>query len=213
MTGEPEGLLDESYFRAKRKALLKSYLKELLVSPLPKEERDRLTELFTAHPDPDAGVVVPTLDYAKQVAQCYLLAVGRGRDWSLYSAGDLTKSVVENSTSLTSHVQTDILILFYGFDSLPNKLIIPMVNQIVTSRALRNRRTLVCLGREEPLIEVSMVSSGKRRAPNPKKPAATEAIALPVEPDDNPKPADKFAARKKPPVKKNPGGFVASDII
>ena len=159
MSGEENihGLSQEEIVE-RRKAILRAYLQQFLVPSLPAPVAERLAKEFR---DPSQYVfhyLTPSDTLMKQVAQCYLLSIGRRLNWFACSSHELVRSFFDDNGVIFDLFIYDIVIVYHGFASLPNKLTAGHVNQISTSRSLRGKRTLILSKMPDPEIEYPSAS-------------------------------------------------------
>jgi len=138
--------LSEEDAKAWKRRILKSYLQQFLVEPLPETDQVGLSNFFRSYKDDVFCVSVPTLKVMKQVAQCYLLSFGRDLRWVYMSSHELVKTLIEQESSLFGLMLPDIVIIVHGFDSFPNKLDTDSINQVASSREARGKKTLIIMG-------------------------------------------------------------------
>lgn len=141
-----------------KQRLLRQYLRNFFSAPLPREQMAALGEFFKGTSGKPVSVVTPDDTVMKQVGMCYLLSFGGEKAWRACSGYELVQSHFDKDEILTGMMSADLAIIFHGFDTMPNKMIPEIVNQVVMTRKMRGKGTLVLVRTPDVSIEVHSVT-------------------------------------------------------
>lgn len=146
--------VDEESVRSRKQTLLKAYLKNFLVQPFPPERSEALSGFFRRS---DMGKVFHLITgnetLLRQVAQCFLLSFNRRLDWFAASSHEFIRMFFSSDSTLLDLIRYDVVIIYHGFDALPNKLTADHVHQIASSRSIRGKRTLILSKEPDPGLD------------------------------------------------------------
>jgi hypothetical protein len=178
-----EGWSQEEIKAWKRK-LLHEYLGMFDVEPFPRDQALQNADTMKEYREKykSFGIISPTEETMKKVAQCYLLSFDSFRNWKAISTQELVRACFADDSVIFEYLSSPVTIIYHGFDYIPNKLDIDYVNQIVSGRNVRGLPTLVVVRDREPKILVhqttlsaALTASTKAPKTKTKTPAAPAA--------------------------------------
>jgi hypothetical protein len=151
-----------------KRRILKRYLRNFLCWPFPKEQQDSLAKHFRDNKSKVTVLITPTEEVMKQAGACFLLSFGRELSWTSMSSHELIKAFVEDRMVLAGLFDFDLVIIYHGFDTFPNKIMAESVTQVAFSRSARNLKTLILMKEPDPKIQypfITIESSSVRPLP------------------------------------------------
>jgi hypothetical protein len=90
------------------------------------------------------------------------------RSWFSISSHELVRTFFGSDATLFDLMKYDLVIIYHGFDSLPNKLTADHVNQVASSRGMRGLPTLILEKVEDhdilyPITPVNLKAQARAR--------------------------------------------------
>lgn len=157
---------EDKELKKMEKTRLQLYLKKYWVSPLKDKTLLEMSNLFQSKPELHTLSVLSTDTLLlNQFAQRVILSFSAPIFWENIEAYSLVESYLQGESTISSHTESDLLILDFGVNTTPNKMLLPLVNGLISSREQQNKHTLVLCHRPnaELVPQPITISSNQRR--------------------------------------------------
>lgn len=123
---------------------LKLYLKQYWVKPLKEPVLLKMANLFNEKPTLKVlSVFSNNNELLKAFTQRVILSFGNSLYWENIEAYSLVEEYLAGDSTVGSHLDSDLLIIDYGVNNTPNKMLMPLLNGLVATREARGLHTLV----------------------------------------------------------------------
>lgn len=151
------------------KKRLQLYLKQFWVKPLKDPSLLKMANIFNDKPTlKSLSVYSPDPELLKAFAQRVLLSFGNSLFWENLEAYSLVEEYIAGGSTVSSHLDSDVLIIDFGVNNTPNKMLMPLVNGLIATRESRGLYTLILCHRTNPElvpqpVTISTSGSSNRR--------------------------------------------------